>query len=175
MDREKRTIFEFHITLAFLIFVVSAFIGWSYETLITSIDWGYFADRGFLHLPMCPIYGFGAIFLLCTFYRLRNPLGIFLASMISTTLIELIASYALEYFLHMKLWTYEYWPLHYQGRISLWSSVLFGLFGVFLLKCIYPLMKKIIIYMPMILRRVVCISMLVLILADTYICVKNIR
>ena len=175
MDSEQKTSFEFHITLVFLVFVVSAFIGWSYETLITSIDWGEFADRGFLNLPICPIYGFGAVFLLWAFHRLKNPIGIFLASTVSTTLIELAASYAIEYFFHMTLWTYKYWPLHFQGRISLWSSVLFGLFGVFLLKCVHPLTRKIAVKMPMVLRWIICMILLGAILADTYICVGNLR
>ncbi len=165
---------EFHITLCFMIFIISAFIGWTYETLITSIDWGYFADRGFLNLPLCPIYGFGAIFLLWAFHRLKNPIGIFMASTISTTLIELAASYALEYFFHMTLWTYKYWPLHFQGRISLWSSVLFGLFGVFLIKCVYPFTRKIVLHIPVILRIGICVILLLLLLIDTYLCVRNI-
>lgn len=164
--------YEFHITLAFMIFVVSAVIGWSYETLITSIDWGYFADRGFLNLPLCPIYGFGALFLLWAFHRLKHPVSIFLASTISTTLIELIASYGLEYFFHMKLWTYEYWPLHFQGRISLWSSVLFGLFGVFLLKCVYPITKRVMQKIPSPIRIVICAILLGVILWDTYQCLN---
>ena len=165
---------EFHITLCFMIFIISAFIGWTYETLITSIDWGYFADRGFLNLPLCPIYGFGAVFLLWAFHRLKNPIIIFLTSTISTTLIELFASYCLEYFFHMTLWTYKYWPLHFQGRISLWSSVLFGLFGVFLLKCVYPFTRKIALHIPAILRIGICIILLLLLLIDTYLCVRNI-
>jgi len=172
--KEKYLKTEFHITLCFLVFIVSSIIGWTYETLITSIDWGEFADRGFLHLPLCPIYGFGAIFLLWSFHRLKTSMGMFLASMVSTTLIELVASYALEYFLHMRLWTYEYWPLHFQGRISLWSSVLFGMFGVFLLKCVHPVTKKTALLIPRVLRCVICLIMLVVILADTYICLKNI-
>ena len=174
MVKDKNTTYEFHITLVFLIFVVSAFIGWSYETLITSIDWGYFADRGYLNLPICPIYGFGAVFLLWAFHRMKNPFGIFWASLISTTIIELLASYMIEYLFHMTLWTYKYWPLHFQGRISLWSSVLFGLFGVLLLKCVYPMTRKMTAQLPKVLRWGICLVLFVIILTDTYLCVKNI-
>ena len=173
MNYEKKITCEFHITLVFLIFVMSAFIGWSYETLITSIDWGRFADRGYLNIPICPIYGFGAFFLLWAFHKIKNSFIIFLASLISTTVIELFASYVIEYIFHMTLWSYKNWPCPFQGRISLWSSVLFGLFGFFLLKCIYPLMKKTLLYMPKFLRWGICLVLLVVILIDTCICVIN--
>ncbi len=167
---KSRNNIEFHITLCFMIFIISAFIGWTYETIITSIEWQEFADRGFLHLPLCPIYGFGAILLLCLFHRLKNSFAIFLASTSVTTLIELIASYLLEYFLHIKLWTYSGWPLNFQERISLGSSLLFGLFGVFLLKIVHPLTRKFMLKRNATFRIVISLILLGIILFDTFLC-----
>lgn len=132
---------EFQINLYVMVFTVSAFCGWLYETVFTSVRWGYFAERGFLQLPLCPIYGFGAVVLLLLFGRLKNSAVIFLASTIVTTVIELGASYLLEYVFHMQLWTYRHWSLNFQGRISFWSSVLFGVLAVLLIKLIYPLTR----------------------------------
>lgn len=174
MDMSNKINFKFYISLIIYIFVISAFIGWSYETIITSIDCGRFVNRGFLNIPICPIYGFGAIILLVTFYKMKNPIYILVASTLFTTLIELIASYAIEYFFHRNLWNYKEWPLNFQGRISLWSSVLFGLFGVLLLKCVYPVTKKIAIHMPKLVRWGFSIFLLVVMLADAYVCLRNI-
>ena len=44
-------------------FVFGAFIGWLLETIFVSIMAGHLVDRGFLIGPLCPIYGFGALFL----------------------------------------------------------------------------------------------------------------
>lgn len=35
-----------------------AFAGWLQETIYCSVKAGEFVERGFLHLPFCPIYGF---------------------------------------------------------------------------------------------------------------------
>lgn len=133
---------EFQITLYMMVFTVSSCVGWLYETILTSVRRGTFAERGFLQLPLCPIYGFGAIVLLAMFGRMKRAWLIFVVSTVVTTLIELAASYLLEYVFHMQLWTYKHWPLQFQGRISFWSSVLFGTLSVLLIKVITPALKR---------------------------------
>ena len=130
---------EFKICSLVFIFMISSFCGWLYETIYTSIQWEEFAERGFLQLPLCPIYGFGAIVLLGLFGRIKKVLAIFVTGIVVTTLIELVASYVLEYVFHTELWTYRHWPYNFQGRIALGSSILFGVFTVLLIKVIEPI------------------------------------
>lgn len=164
---------EFQINLYIMVFTVNAFGGWLYETILTSVFLGTFAERGFLQLPLCPIYGFGAVILLLLFGRFKNSIVIFMASTIVTTVIELAASYLLEYYLHMQLWTYRHWPLNFQGRISLWSSVLFGVLAVLLLKIIYPLIRYALNNLTK--RSRVFLSFLIVssVILDTYICLSE--
>ncbi len=164
---------EFQINLYIMVFTVSAFCGWLYETILTSVRWGTFAERGFLQLPLCPIYGFGAVVLLGLFGRLKNSIVIFLVSTVVTTVIELAASYLLDIFLNRQLWTYKHWPLHFQGRISFWSSIIFGILAVLLIKLIYPLTKLILNNLTK--RSRVFFSLLIVgsVLLDTYLCLKK--
>ena len=37
------------------------FIGWVYESILCSVKAKKWINRGFLHGPYCPIYGFGAV------------------------------------------------------------------------------------------------------------------
>ncbi len=169
MTKQKNTLekIEFHITLCFTIFIVSAFIGWAYETIITSIVCEEFTDRGVLHIPLCPIYGFGAILLLFLFHKIRNMFLIFLLSASSTTLIELLASYLLEFVFHTQLWSYRGWPFQFQERISLMSSLLFGLFGIFLMKVVYPVTQKLMVKLKPSCRILVSVIVLIILLTDT--------
>ena len=130
---------EYRVCRLVFIFWVGSFCGWLYETIYTSIQWGEFAERGFLQLPLCPIYGFGAVVLLPLFGRIKNVLAIFVAGTFLTTLIELVASYLLDYAFHMELWTYRHWKYNFQGRIALGSSILFGVLTVLLIKMIEPM------------------------------------
>lgn len=119
-------------------FTAYSFIGWAYETILTSAVWGRFADRGWLHLPICPIYGFCAMVLLLILRRIKNPALIFVVGTIVTTAAELAASYVLDLFIDDPLWDYNNWAFNFQGRIALGSSLIFGVLCVLLIKVLHP-------------------------------------
>ncbi|MBD5144358.1 MAG: putative ABC transporter permease [Ruminococcus sp.] len=119
-------------------FTVYSFIGWAYETILTSAVWGRFADRGWLHLPICPIYGFCAMALLLIFRRMKNPVLIFAVGTIVTTAAELAASYVVWDFADSRLWDYDNWAFNFQGRIALGSSMIFGVLCLLLAKVLHP-------------------------------------
>lgn len=119
-------------------FTAYSFIGWAYETILTSAVWGRFADRGWLHLPICPIYGFCAMALLLIFRKMKNPAIIFAVGTIITTAAELAASYILEHFTGERLWDYDSWAFNFQGRIALGSSLIFGVLCLLLAKVLHP-------------------------------------
>ena len=119
-------------------FTIYSFIGWAYETILTSAVWGRFADRGVLHLPLCPIYGFCAMALLLIFHRIKSAPAVFVLGTAITTVAELAASYILEWFTDERLWDYDNWVFNFQGRISLGSSLIFGALCVLLIKLLHP-------------------------------------
>ncbi len=148
-------------------FVLYGFIGWTYETVITSISWGRFADRGWLHLPICPIYGFCAFFLLLILGRLKSIPLIFLAGTAVTTAAELAASYLLEHFTDERLWDYYDWKFNFDGRVSLFSSLIFGAMCVLLIKVLHPSAVRITGKMSTPAVIVTAVVMLAAVLADT--------
>lgn len=123
---------------AVLEFVFFGFIGWTYETVLTSIAWGRFAERGWLHLPILPIYGFCGLALLLVLGRLKSIPQIFIAGTLFTTAAELAASYIIGLFTDKRLWDYDNWAFNFQGRISLVSSLIFGVLCVLLIKVLHP-------------------------------------
>ena len=139
MKREQITVF---IAKYMFMFMAASMIGWMYEIACVRILYNIYYDRGILHLPMCPIYGFGMLMLLVIFRKVRNPVGIFVGSTIFTTALELASSYILEYKFNMILWTYEDWPLSFQNRISAVSSCMFGLMALMVMKLIKPVTDK---------------------------------
>ena len=130
------------ITEYLLLFMLAAFLGWLYEIGCVYVMFHHYQDRGVLHLPMCPIYGFGILLLLGIFRERKNLFLLFFGSALIATAIELASSYAIEYFLHESLWTYESWPLQFQGRISGVSSAMFGLLATLFLRLVRPPVGK---------------------------------
>ncbi len=125
-------------------FTIYALAGWLYETVCESIFAGeLILNRGFLHLPVCPIYGVGAfivLLMLKPFKKLSN-LKVFISGALITTVVEYIAALILEAVLHKSLWDYSLWILNFQGRVSLISSLIFGLGCVGAYK-LHPVMEK---------------------------------
>ena len=121
--------------------IVCSFGGWLYEILLEFAVNHQYSDRGILHFPVCPIYGFFGLLLLLLFQKRNDILTVFLGSTILTTLLELGASYLLES-MGYRPWDYSNWILHYEWRISLVSSLIFGVLSVILVKGVHPIMRK---------------------------------
>lgn len=128
---------------AVVLFTICGICGWIYETAVTSYLWGRFADRGYLHIPVLPIYGVFSFILLPIFKKHNGFFTVFLGGMAITTILEFISSYIIEWVLGESLWSYKSWDFNYDGRISLYSSIAFGIMSVILIKLAYPLVKKI--------------------------------
>lgn len=122
-------------------FVVCALCGWLFEEGLELLVYHEYADRGALHLPLLPIYGFFGLILAVLFPTKTSIPAVFCISAIITTVLELASSYLLERFGYW-LWDYGAWPLNFEGRISLLSSLIFGGMAVLLVKCIHPLMRR---------------------------------
>ncbi len=123
-------------------FTISSFAGWFYEVMLNLIMYRNYTDRGVLHLPLCPIYGFGALTLLLLFCRHKGWLTVFLGSSVLATVIELLTFEPLRRLLGYRLWNYSAWWLNYKGMVSLPSSLIFGLMSLALIKGLHPLMQK---------------------------------
>ncbi|MDE7292891.1 MAG: putative ABC transporter permease [Oscillospiraceae bacterium] len=126
-------------------FLVCAFIGWCYEVLLTWAVLGVFIDRGLLSIPICPIYGIGALLMgeIVSLSGTKRVGGIFLVCAVSATVLELASSYVIEAILGHGLWSYRDWCFNFEGRISLFSSLIFGGMGVLFIKVIRPGIKAI--------------------------------
>ena len=123
-------------------FTVCGFCGWLYEEALEFAVFREFSDRGVLHLPVLPIYGFGGLLLVWLFRKRNHPAFVFAVSTVVTTVLELAASYPLEKALGYLPWWYGEWPLNFEGRISLLSSLLFGVLALLLVNLVHPACRK---------------------------------
>ena len=138
----------------FLYFWTYCVLGWCYEVFLEVVvyRWG-FSNRGFLWGPYLPVYGVGALLILGCLGRLKSrplrigrvnfmPAVVFLAVVALTTVVELIASYLLEWTTGGWLWDYTRYAIQWQGRICLSASLRFGVGGMVILYLLQPLLEK---------------------------------
>lgn len=123
----------------FTYFYFYSFVGFIWETTITSIDHGSFQHRGFLHLPIIPIYGFTILFILIAFYQRNFTFTqVLLGSAIITCIQEYLTSWGMEKLFHQVWWDYSHMRFHLNGRISLLSTVTFSIGSVLIVYFFHP-------------------------------------
>ena len=125
-------------------FFIYAVLGWILETIYCVYELGHFEKRGFLYGPLCPIYGYGAIILLVILKPFKNKnLLLFIYSAVVFSVFEYLVGYSLEALFSMKFWDYTNDVLNINGRITLWFSVIWGIFGVLFMNYIHKFTEKI--------------------------------
>ena len=130
--------------VVFLIFIIFSFVGWVSEVLYVGIFFEHkFVNRGFLHGPLCPIYGFGGLsILLLPAFLYDTWIPLFCASMVFGTIVEYVSSWILEKLFHTRWWDYSHYKFNIKGRVCLLNSLLFGALGVVIIHFIQPHVMK---------------------------------
>lgn len=128
-----------------LIIVISGIFGFLYEFIFYYFDSGMttFYYRGGNFLPWINIYAIGAVMIFFLTYRKRkNPLYVFLVSMISTGILEYIGGWFMEHIMNTKCWDYTSEILSFgniNGYVCLRSILIFGISSLLLIYIIVPL------------------------------------
>ena len=164
----------------FLLNLLLSFIGWGYETVLIFFMKGEFQNRGFLSLPLCPIYGSTLMTIYFLFgtpdegrgllKRVENPLVrslVYLAAaFLAPTVAELIVGAYFDRVHGVWLWSYNGLPLNFRGYISLPVSVLWMVMIFLFMKFIFPALKKWVFKLPKTLAITFAIALVLFVGAD---------
>lgn len=122
-----------------MFFFVYCFFGWCIESTIVSISKRQPVNRGFLRIPMLPLYGTGAVLILFLTIPVReNIIAVYLVGLIGATVLEYITGMIMESLFKMKYWDYSHHRFQLHGRICLTSSLFWGVLSVALMESIHP-------------------------------------
>lgn len=125
-----------------LYFTIYSFLGWCSEVLFAYYKQKKFVNRGFLHGPFCPVYGFGVLLVVLLIGNVNNILLLFILSIIITSVLEYLTGYALETLFHCKWWDYSTRFLNLKGRICLKFSIFWGVVCTIIIKIIHPVIAE---------------------------------
>lgn len=125
-----------------LFFFSYSFLGWVWESFYVSLQERHWVNRGFLHGPILPIYGFGAVsILLFTLPVSASAPLVFLMGMTGATLLEYVTGAAMERLFHVRYWDYSMFRWNLNGYICLPASLCWGAFSLVLLRLIHPVVS----------------------------------
>ncbi len=119
-------------------FFIYSFFGWIFESTYVSILKRRFVNRGFLRLPLLPLYGTGAVMMLWLSLPVKDSVVlVYLAGVVGATVLEYVTGYVMEKLFKMKYWDYSNQRFNLHGYICLSSSVAWGFLTIFLTEVIH--------------------------------------
>ncbi len=124
-------------------FVIYALGGWMLEVAYAGFKEKKFVNRGMLNGPVCPIYGFGMVFVLLLLEPLNNNIPVlFIGSVIVCSVLEYITGFVLEKVFHTRWWDYSDIKFNLSGYICLSFSLYWGIFCVLIVHFIQPTIAR---------------------------------
>lgn len=167
---------EYSLYQMFHMFIFWAFVGWGIEVCWMTLETGEYQNRGFLNMPICPIYGFGVI-MVTVFFRpvSHTVLPLFIVTSILCTTFELLVGLGMEKLFSARWWDYSHERYNYKGYICLKISILWGMGCVIVIRLVQPMVEKFIDLMPVRLGLALIVLWSVLIVIDliSSICAVN--
>ncbi len=140
---------EFSLYEMFHMFIFWSFVGWGTEVCYMTLETGEYQNRGFLNMPICPIYGFGVIMVTVFFRPLSHTMiPLFFVTSILCTSFELFVGLGMEKLFHARWWDYSHEKFNFRGYICLKVSILWGVGCVTVVRFVQPMVELAINKMP---------------------------
>lgn len=137
-------------------FLIYSFLGWCAGVVMNAVQKRKFVNTGFMGLPFCPSYGIGAVGFCIFLAELREHLFfLFLGGAIIGTLVCILTGIILEHIFHRKWWDYSKNRFQFEGYVSLWHLIVFGISAVFMLCIFNPLLIQILAWLPFMLGNII--------------------
>ena len=131
-------------------FYIYCFFGWIFESTYVSLKQHRFVNRGFLRLPMLPLYGTGAVMMLWVSLPFKSSLVmVYISGVIGATILEYVTGWGMERLFKMKYWDYSNQPFNLHGYICLSSSIAWGFLTIFMTHLIHKPIERTVLAMPL--------------------------
>ena len=130
-------------------FYIYCFCGWVFESTYVSLKQHHFVNRGFLRLPMLPLYGTGAVMMLWVSLPVKNNLFlVYCSGVVAATLLEYVTGYVMERLFKVRYWDYSNQKFNLHGYICLTSSIAWGFLTIFMTEVIHKPIEHFVLNLP---------------------------
>lgn len=135
----------------FWYFMVYSFFGFLLEVVFARVTRNPKRDRKcFYFLPLCPVYGLGALAMLALPSMVtEQPLLLLLCAGLAATGAEYLMALFYEKVTRVSFWDYSHLPLHIHGRVCLLFSFFWGVLGLLLIRIVHPKIALLVSHIPL--------------------------
>ena len=154
-------------------FYVYCFLGWIFESTYVSLKQKRLVNRGFLRLPMLPLYGSGAVMMLWVSLPVRDSLPlVYISGSIAATALEYVTGAVMERLFKVRYWDYSSQPFQLRGYICLSSSIAWGFLTILMTDVIHDPIARTVLAVPPVILLICDFVISVLFTADAYESIK---
>ena len=128
----------------FWYFFLYSFVGFVLEVLFARAIRNPKKDRKCLYfLPLCPVYGLGAVLILLLPAGLRGqPLLLLPLAALLCTAAEYFMGLFYEKVARVSFWDYSHLPLNLGGKVCLLFSLIWGVLALGLVYAVHPIVER---------------------------------
>ena len=125
-------------------FLIYSFLGFVLEVIFARVTRAGKQDRKcMLFLPLCPVYGLGALLIVHLPANLRSrPVLLFLLGALAATAAEYFMDWFYEKALGVRFWDYSALRWNLNGRVCLLFSGFWGLLTLALVAWVHPMVER---------------------------------
>lgn len=129
-------------------FFIYCFFGWIFESTYVSLKKRHFVNRGFLRLPMLPLYGSGAVMMLWLSLPVQDNLFlVYISGVIGATVLEYVTGYVMERLFKVRYWDYSNQKFNIDGYICLSSSIAWGFLTILMTSVLHKPVERFVLAM----------------------------
>lgn len=134
----------------FWYFIIYSFLGFLLEVAFARLTHNPKRDRKcFYFLPLCPVYGFGALLILWSAgFSGGDPWRVAIFSFLCATAAEYLMGLFYENALGVAFWDYAHLPLNIGGKVCLLFSLAWCGLGLALVYLVHPLVADLAARLP---------------------------
>lgn len=128
----------------FWYFIFYSFLGFLLEVAFARLTHAAKQDRkGMLLLPLCPVYGLGALLILALPEPVRrSPPRLFFCGALAATAAEYAVDWFCDRVLRVRFWDYSDLPWNLRGRVCLLFSAAWGALALALTAWVHPILER---------------------------------
>lgn len=132
-----------------LYFFFFSFSGWILETVYASLKFKRFISKQtLLSMPLCPIYGVGAVLMIVTLSPVRNSdVLVFSGGFFVASAVEYLVALFYERHFGIMWWDYRKDIGNLNGKVCVKMSLIWGVIAIFFFRFILPFTESLILDM----------------------------
>ncbi len=166
--------YTYHLYQWLTFFYLYCFFGWIFESAYVSLRQKRFVNRGFLRIPMLPLYGSGAVMMLWVSIPVQdNRFLTWLSGVIGATLLEYVTGYIMELLFKIRYWDYSDQKYNLHGYICLSSSIAWGFLTIFMTHLIHKPIERAVLTLPVMWDILFVSVTTVIFVYDLIVCTKE--